>query len=95
MAGIVYGIRDGVNDYSANDDDEDDLVEGEEDTLEDLVEIRAEKPQNAPADVVDMSSWPDLENYLRQHFQVHETVLKLALVLKYYKKGDREDSPSL
>ena len=96
MAGIPYAIKDCINDYTNDDDDDDDEEDGEEGLMEDMVEIRAEKASNAPEGVVDMSKWSDVEKYLREYFQVHATVEKVALVLKYYKKDSAsQGSPSL
>lgn len=82
MAGIPYAITDGINSY------EEDAQDEEDDIMEDTVELRARKPASAPAEVVDMSDWAKAEQYLREHFEVHASVKKVALLVQYFEPDD-------
>ena len=85
MARIPYAIKDEINSYEQDEEDAQDEDDG---ILEDTVELCARKPSSAPAGVVDMSDWAKAEQYLRKHFEVHDSVKKPALVLQYFEPGD-------
>ena len=77
ISGIPYSIKDEINCYEEPE-------EGEDDDLLSTLEIRARKPENAPAEVKDMSNWAEAEKYLREKFDIDSSVEKVALIVQYF-----------
>jgi hypothetical protein len=79
-ASIRYAIKDEINSYEEADDELDEMAN--------TTEFLARKPVSAPDGVKDMSEWAAAEQYLREHFGVHASVEKVALVVQYFDPRD-------